>query len=296
MLKAREDRPGAAVGLILVTFLFFTGIDVAAKWLTTAGMAVLTTVFFRYFLHFLLTLGAAAATGEGQVWRMNRPWLTLIRGSMLGVGTACNFLAIQYIPLTVTVSIYFTVPLMVTAAAALFLGEKVGPRRWAAIAVGLVGVLVITQPWGARFHWAMGVSLVAVVVTTVYVLLTRRLAGEERPDTMQFWAALLPVIVFAPFAVLNWSLPETPTDWVFFALLGACGWAGHQCWVLAYRFAEASALAPYSYVQIVYMAAAGWLVFGQQIDAATMAGALILILSGLYVWARERAVAGRPPP
>lgn len=294
MLKAKEERPGLAILLILATYLLFTGIDTSAKWLTAAGMAVPTVVFIRYAVHFVLVLGAALLHGETRVWRMNHPWLTLFRASMLGGSTLLNFTALQYLPLTLIVSIYFTVPLVATALAALFLGEQVGVRRWSAIGVGLIGVLVITQPWGERFHWAMLLCLIVVATTAVYILLTRRLAGEETADTMQFWAAALPVVLLAPFAAMQWSLPSTPVDWFFLGLIGVVGWAGHQCWAMAYRYAETSALAPFQYVHIVYMALASWLIFHEPPTLETMLGGAIVIASGLYVWLRERTLGKTP--
>lgn len=293
--KGKQDRAGLGILLVLLAFLLFTGIDSSAKWLIQAGLAIPFVVFCRYLVHLVITVAVALAAGHSDFLRMRMPRLTLARGAMLGFGTSCNFIALAHLPLTVTVSIFFTVPLATTALAALVLGEQVGVRRWSAIAVGFGGVLIITQPWSASFHWAMLFSLGAVFATAVYALLTRRLAGEESPDTMQFWAAALPCLLLLPLAYAYFQLPTTPVDWFALVFMGVCGWAGHQVWGEAFRFAEASALAPFQYLQIVYMALASWLIFHQPPTTQTMAGAAVVVASGLYVWVRERVKAEAAP-
>ncbi|MEM7544086.1 MAG: DMT family transporter [Pseudomonadota bacterium] len=291
MLKQREDRPGFAVGLVLIVYICFAGIDVSAKWLVEAGLPVGEVVFIRYLGHLIMVVGLFAPSQGANLWRMKRPSLTLLRGTMLLCATAANFTALQYLSLTVTTSIFFASPLIVTALAALFLGETVGPRRWAAIAVGLVGVLIITRPWGESFQWAMLISCIPPIAASIYILITRRLAGEEAPDTMQFWAAFIPVVAIAPFAFAGWQWPSDPWAWVAFCAIGFFGWLGHQLFTLAHRYADASTLAPLTYIHIVYMTAASWLIFHQPPVLWTIIGACVIIFSGLYVWMRERATA-----
>ena len=120
-LKGKEDHVNLAVLLTCITFLFFTGIDTSAKWLITAGMAVPVIVFFRYSGHLVFTVLSSVLQRDWTVWRMQRPGLTLLRGMLLVASTSLNFISLQYLPLTVTVSIFFTMPLMTTAIAAIFL-------------------------------------------------------------------------------------------------------------------------------------------------------------------------------
>ncbi len=293
MIREREDRPGLAVGLALSTYVAFTCIDTSAKWLIEEAMPVAVIVFVRYFGHLLMVCLVAARSEGWGLLRMRKPGLTLIRGSMLVAATFANFTALQYLPMTVTTSIFFISPLIITAMAALFLKERVGPRRWAAVVVGLLGVLVITRPWGAAFHWAMLVSLIPPTASAVYTLITRRLAGVEGPDTMQFYAALIPVVILAPFAIADWTWPEGGWSWAAFLLIGVFGWLGHQIFTLAHRFAGAATLAPLTYTHIVWISLSSWLIFAQPPDFWTVVGAGIIIASGLYVWLRERRLAGR---
>lgn len=289
-LRGREDRPGFAVGLTVLVFICFTGIDTSAKWLMESGLPTGEVVFIRYFGHLVFVIALFAPSQGAALWRMKAPKLTLIRGTMLLCATAANFTALQFLPLTVTTSIFFASPLIVTALAALFLGEHVGPRRWAAIGVGFLGVLIITRPWGASFHWAMLISCIPPFAASVYTLITRRLAGVEAPDTMQFWAAAIPVVALAPFAFLDWAWPSDPWGWVFFFAIGFFGWLGHQLFTLAHRYADASALAPLTYQHIIYISTSSWLIFHQPPAFWTLVGAGVIIASGLFIWLRERQV------
>ncbi len=293
MIREREDRPGLGLLIMLSTFAVFTGIDTSAKWMIEAGLPVFQVVFIRYLGHLTMVVALFLPVEGRALFRAKMPRLVLIRGVMLATATGANFFVLQYIPLTVNNAIFFISPLIITALAALFLGEKVGPRRWAAVAIGLAAVLIITRPWGASFHWAMFVSLVPPTASAVYTLITRRLAGIESPDTMQFYAALIPVCVAAPLALLDWRWPTDPWTWVAFGAIGFFGWAGHQLFTVAHRFADASTLAPLTYTHICWISLSSWLIFHQPPDLWTICGAAVIILSGLYVWLRERALGLR---
>jgi drug/metabolite transporter (DMT)-like permease len=140
-------------------------------------------------------------------------------------------------------------------------------------------------------HWAVAFSLGAALSGALYSLLTRRLAGRDSTATQQFYAALVATIGMAPLALADWAWPRTPAGWTAFLLIGVFGWLGHQCLIIAHRFAPASALAPFAYGQIVYMAASSWLIFHQPPDGWLVVGASIVVASGLYIWLRERALA-----
>lgn len=291
MIRAREEKPGLGVGLIMLTYICFTSIDTSAKWLVLAGIPVAQVVFVRYLGHLVMVVGTYRPEPGDSLWRMKSPVMTLTRGFMLILATFANFTALQFLPLTVTVSIFFIAPLLVTAFAAIFLKEKVGPRRWAAIFIGFAGVIIITRPWGASFHWAMLVSLIPPISTTIYALITRKLAGVRSPTTMQFWAAVAPLVLIGPFAFSEWTWPSGGISWFTFIAIGFFGWAGHQLFTVAHRYAEASLLAPLTYISIVYMSLSSWLIFHQPPDMTTIIGATVIISSGVYIWMRERKIA-----
>jgi drug/metabolite transporter (DMT)-like permease len=285
-----EDRRLLAIGLILAALLGFTGIDTCAKWLILEGVPTAEVVFVRYLVNLLLVIALTLPIGEPLVPTRNFGALAL-RGGFLLLSTVLNFVALRHLPLTVTSALMFTSPLWVTALSIPMLGEQVGPRRWAAILVGFLGVLVVTRPWTGAVHWAVAFSLGAALSAALYSLLTRRLAGRDSTATQQFYAALVAAIGMAPLALADWAWPRSAAGWTAFLMIGVFGWVGHQCLIIAHRFAPASALAPFAYSQIVYMAASSWLIFQQPPDRWLVAGASIVVASGLYIWLRERALA-----
>lgn len=291
-----EERRLFGIGLVLAAYFLFVCLDGSAKWLGLVGIPALQVMFVRYAVH----LGLAAAINlpsKGlSLLRTNSPGLELLRAGALVGSTLCNFTAVRYLPLTVTSAITFTVPLIVTALSVFILRETVGWRRWTAIAVGLFGVLIIVRPGTEVFHPATLLSLGGAVSYACYAMLTRRLAGVDSAGTQQFYGAALPTIVLAPFAIATWIWPTNALDWTVLALIGVIGFSGHQFITVAHRFAPASALAPFAYVQILFFTTISWLVFNQPPDIWLFIGAPIVMGSGLYIWLRERALARPASP
>jgi drug/metabolite transporter (DMT)-like permease len=286
-----EDRRLAAILMMLVAFLVFTGIDTSAKWLVQAGIPATEVVFIRYATHLALALGFILPREGLRLFHTKAPRLELLRGLFLVASTFFNFFALKYLPLTVTVAIFFAAPLVVCALSIPLLGEKVGIRRWSAIGVGFLGVLIVTRPWGASFHWAMGLAIGALCCASMYFVITRKLAGIDSAGTQQFFASLVAVVVVLPLLALGWVWPTSPADWLAFALIGVFGWGGHQLATVAHRLAPASVLAPFVYIQIIYMTASSWLIFDTAPDIWVLAGAAVVMGAGLYVWLRERQLA-----
>jgi drug/metabolite transporter (DMT)-like permease len=277
-----EDSVLKGIILMVLAFLVFTGIDTSAKWLALAGLAPLQIVFVRYAGHALISLLIVLPQEGRALFHTRNMKLEILRGVFLLGSTVCNFTAVKYLSLTLTTTIFFASPLIVCALSIPFLGEKVGPRRWAAIIVGFIGVLIATQPWGAEAHWAILFSLCAVTMASFYMVLTRRLAGVDSAATQQFYSAWIATILIAPFALGTWAWPEGTASWAAFCLIGFFGWSGHQLLVVAHRCAPASTLAPFVYV------------FNQPPEMRHITGAAIILLSGLYVWMRERTLKAEP--
>lgn len=286
-----EERRLLGIGLVLAAYLFFVCLDSSAKWLGLAGIPALQVMFVRYAVHLGLAAGINLPRKGMDLLRTRNFKLEMLRAATLVGSTLCNFTAVRYLPLTVTGAIGFTVPLIVTALSVFFLHESVGWRRWTAIAVGFVGVLIIVRPGTEVFHPATLLSLGGAVSYACYAMLTRRLAGVDSAGTQQFYGAALPTLVLAPFALATWVWPSTTIDWIVLSLIGVIGFAGHQFITVAHRFAPASTLAPFSYVQILFFSAASWLIFNQPPDVWLFVGAPIVMGSGLYIWLRERTLA-----
>ncbi|MBK8085993.1 MAG: DMT family transporter [Devosia sp.] len=291
-VKPIEDRRLLGIGLVLFGYLTFAIIDSCAKWMMQRGIPPMEVVFIRYFGQFVLVLALLAPqTGPVAMVRSRRIGLEIIRALCLLGSTVANFIAITYIPLTVTGSINFTAPLVVCALSVPLLGEHVGWRRWLAILVGFAGVLIIVRPGTAEFHPAMLLSVLCVLFTSTYFILTRKLAGVDGSATQQFYAAGVSTLCLVPFAFGGWVWPSSLETWIPFIAIGTFAMIGHQAVTVAHRFAPASVLAPFNYVLIVYLTASSWLVFNQPPDASIFIGAPIVIASGLYIWMRERQLA-----
>ncbi len=291
-IKPIEERRLLGIGLVLGGYLSFTVIDSCAKWLMEAGLPSNEVVFVRYLGQFVLVCALFAPSRGAELVVTRRPWLEVIRGLCLLGSTICNFTAIMFLPLTVTASISFTTPLMLCALSIPILGETVGWRRWLAILVGFIGVVIIIQPGGESFNPVVLLSLLGAVFTALYFLITRKLAGVDAVTTQQFYAALVATACLVPFVVLGgWVWPTDAAGWFAFAMIGAAALIGHQALTTAHRFAPAVVLAPFGYFQIIFMTASSWLIFSQPPDIWIYVGAPIVIGSGLYIWLRERQLA-----
>ncbi|CUH75999.1 DMT family transporter [Tropicibacter naphthalenivorans] len=295
--QPREERTAAGVLLMALAVLWFTCIDSSAKWLILGGLPALQVVFTRYVGHFLIAV-LVYGTRDRAAFRSNAPGKQLLRSLFLLGSTVLNFSALQFLPITVTTTIMFAGPIVVTLLAIPILGERVGLRRLVAVCVGFVGVLVVMQPWGASFHPAMFLTLGALCMASMYFIMTRLLAGVEANATQQIWSSGIASLALAPFVWQAWVWP-TGNGWIAFVLIGAFGAMGHIAATTAHRWADASILAPVIYIQIFLAAAAGVMLFDTWPTVWTLGGGLIIVASGLYIWQRERAVRGkvrRPVP
>ena len=286
----REDRATAGLGLMAVAVALFTCIDTSAKWLILSGLPVIQVVFARYFGHLVLALAIYVPQEGASVFRSNRPSLQILRSFFLLGSTVLNFKALQYLPITVTTTIMFAGPIVVTLLSIPLLGEKVGLRRLIAVLCGFAGVVVVIQPWGATFHPAMFLNVGALCMASMYFVMTRMLAGIEGNSTQQVWSSFTAAVALSPFAVAVWEWPGGPLQWLVFCGIGVFGALGHIEATIAHRWADASLLAPVFYLQVFYAAVAGILVFGTWPTVETLTGGAIIIASGVYIWQRERRV------
>jgi drug/metabolite transporter (DMT)-like permease len=174
-----------------------------------------------------------------------------------------------------------------TVLAFFILKEKVGPRRWSAVVVGLIGVMIIIRPGTGALHWAAFATLACAFCNAGYQLITRMLAGVDSPRTTLFYSGLVGTIGMSCIVPFVWTTPDL-IGWALLAFIGLMGAAGHFCLIKAYGLAEPSLLAPYSYVQIMWVIAMGFVVFGDLPDFWTLAGGALIIASGVYVFYRER--------
>lgn len=277
------------IGLLTLTTLLFAVLDCSAKWLVRE-LPVAQVVWLRFGAHVLITSALLWPLYGRELVRVRDARLQGLRALMLGTMTALNFWALQHLQLAETGAIQFSVPLLIALLSAWWLGERLDARRWLAIGAGLAGVLLVVRPGTQAFHPALLLSVGNAFLYACFNMLTRRLAATESPASLQLMSAIGATILLTPFGLLQWQWPASPRAWALIALCGLCGGLGHFLVALAHRYASAATLGPFLYQQIVYMTLLGWLVFGQVPDALVVAGALVVVASGLsLLWVELRS-------
>lgn len=275
--------------MMLGAWFFFSLIDTSVKWLVLAGLPALQLAFMRYFAHFFISTALVLRGGADlERFKTAKPGWVIFRAYLLTASTALNFIALIYLPLTVTAAIMFTSPILVCLLGWPMLGEKTGPWRAFGIVMGFIGVLVVMRPFGEDFHWAMLLSVHNALALALYSIITRKLSGVVATETLQFYMGAFGTAVLLPFAVWQWTNPATLFDWGVMIFLGVWGWAGHEILTRAHRYAAANTLMPYTYSFLIFLTASSYLIWGHIPDFYTMLGAAIIIGSGLLIWARER--------
>ena len=263
--------------------------DTSAKWLVSiAIIPAIQVAFLRYLVHFSWNLAIYVPREGTSVFKTAVPWQQTFRGLLLLSSTTLNFSGLKYLPLTVTISIFFAAPMVVCLLSIPVLGEKVGLKRFIAVFVGFIGVLIIVQPWGAKFDLNVFYALGALLTASGYFVMTRKLAGVDKNSVSQCYTAGVATVLLAPFALSNWVWPESITETGIIFILGSLGMLGHSLLTRAHEHADASVLAPTVYSQIVYITLFSWFIFDSTPDVPTIVGATIVVASGVFIWWRER--------
>lgn len=263
----------------------FSCLDTVAKFLGQT-MASQDVAFLRYATNAVLLLVLLRVWSHPEVFRTDRLVMHILRGLTLMGATFFNFWALRYLSLAEAVSIMFAAPLVVTALAGPLLGEAVGVRRWAAVAVGFCGILIVTRPGTGAMHWAAILSMIAMLNYAAYSLLTRRMNATESTSSLLIISVLVGTAILSP-----WSVSAVTTlqgwHWALAFFMGALGLVGHLCLVKAHQIASASLLAPFLYTQMIWMILFGYVFFGDTPDRWTLFGMVVIAGAGLYILHRE---------
>ena len=286
--------PGVIKGIpfTLAAVFCFAIMDTMAKYLG-AFYPVLALVWARYTVHMLIMLVWLGPSMKFDLVRTTRPWLQILRGLFLVASTFFFFQALRHMPMAEASAIGFTTPMLVTLLAVPILKEKISRRRWIAVIVGFIGVMIIIRPGGKVFSPAALLPLATALCFSLYQIITRKV-HTENPRISLFYSALVGSLaltavllmsyLFVPFSV------ATPTLWhsVLIIALGVIGGMGHLVLIRALRKAPASVLAPFYYTQLVWIILFGYLAFGDFPDGWTLLGIAVIVGSGLYVAYGER--------
>lgn len=288
------DDPRArmiGIGLMCAALLCFACLDTIAKWLTQ-HLPTLQVVWGRYTSHFVLSFLVVNPWTIPGLLATRRLGVQIGRSALLFGSTVFNFIALRYLQLDQTAAIAFTTPFFIALMAGPLLGEWIGWRRWMAIIVGFCGVLLVARPGMGGIHPAAIFSVLSMICYALYNISTRFLAGYDSTATTVFYSTLVGLVAISLPMPAVWVVPEEPLVITGLVAAGAFGWVGHLLLILAHRYAPAPILAPYVYTQLLWYVAGGFFIFGDLPSAFTLAGAAVVIASGLYLFYRERKVKG----
>ncbi|MBU2958512.1 DMT family transporter [Paracoccus sp. 1_MG-2023] len=282
-----RSEQAMGIALILGAILGFTLMDATAKYLTQTYHPM--QVIWWRFTGNLLILLAIFRGGVLPAMRSRHPSMQFARALTQMGSVGLFFTAIQYIGLAEATAIMDLNPVLITLGAALFLGEKVGPRRIAGIVAALIGAMIIIRPGAGVFQPAALLPLAGAFTFAAGALLTR-MTRADTPTTSVMWSAVIGTILFSAILPFVWE-PVAPSDFWAFGLLAIFGTASQYLLVRAFSTAEAGVLAPFGYTGLIWAGVWGWMFFGQIPDLWTIGGAAIIVIAGLYVWSREARAA-----
>lgn len=276
------------ITLMIATTLVFAVQDGISRHLA-AEYNVLMIVMIRYwfFAAFVIAIARRRAGGVRAAARTTQPVVQILRGLLLALEICVMVASFTLLGLVESHAVFTCYPLLVAALSGPVLGEHVGWRRWAAIGVGFIGVLIILQPGAAVFDVRALIPLLAAGMFAVYGLLTRYAGRRDTTATSFFWTGVVGAIATTMMGVWFWE-PMTGVDWVWMICLCFTGVTGHWLLIRCYEVAEASAVQPFAYLQLVFAAVIGISVFGETVSTNVAIGAVIIVAAGLFTFWRER--------
>ncbi|HET6470145.1 MAG TPA: DMT family transporter [Geminicoccaceae bacterium] len=285
--KRARALPGEVRGILimLLGMALFGLMDGATKFLAHQ-YAPTQILWLRFLFSVPLMLVVLAPRGIMGVLRSRAPWLQLLRTVLMVVEMGLVVWAFGMMPLADAHAILAICPLVITALSVPMLGERVGMRRWLAVLVGFLGVLLIVRPGAGVMSTGAVVALVATVLYAFYQVLTRIVGRVDRAETSLLLMFGGGAVLLSFVGPVNWRTPE-PWHWPFFLSLAVLGTGGHYCVIRALQLAPAVVVQPFSYAMLIWAVLIGWLVFGDFPDAWTISGALVIAAAGIYSAIRQ---------
>jgi drug/metabolite transporter (DMT)-like permease len=283
----------AGIGFMVLATIIFSVQDALSRYLA-GEYNVLMVVMIRYwfFAGFVILLAVRAPGGIRAAFGAHFRRLQMLRGILLALQICVLVMSFTMIGLVGTHAIFACYTLVIAALSWPVLGERVGWRRWSAIAVGFVGILVILQPGADAFTPGAGVALLAAVMFAIYGLLTRYVARRDQASVSFFWTGIMGAVTMTVIGIWAWE-PMAGGDLWLMAALCVTGASGHYCLIKAYDLAEASAVQPFAYLQLVFASGLGIVIFDEVLTPHVAIGAAIVVAAGLFTLWRQRVRAGQ---
>lgn len=295
--KPSPDRQGLAIFLMCLVSLIFAIQDGLARYLgMTYSPIFVTMVRYWFFALFVIALAARSPGGLRDAARTRHPVLQILRGLLLVFEVVIMLIAFVQLGLIETHAVFTAYPLLVVALSGPVLGERIGWRRWAAVGVGFIGILIILQPGLRVFSpWAI-LPLIGALMFAVYGLLTRMVSVRDSAEVSFFWTGIAGVVGITAIGIWNIQ-PIARADWPWMAAVCLTSVTGHYLLIRAYSLAEASSLQPFSYTQLVWVSLIGFLLLDERVAPNVIAGMLIIVAAGLFTWwrAMQKAGTGQTP-
>ncbi len=285
-VPARADRPFRGIAMILASTVFLGVSDATAKYLS-ATLPSIEIAWIRFLVFGVIMVPAMLPGSPLYALQSERRGLQLMRGVALLASSLFFISGLRFLPIAEASATGFVSPLFVTALSIFFLSERVGVRRWLATVVGLIGVLIILRPGSSAFHPAAFFPIVSALAWACTMIMTRMMSGKERAITTMTYSSIAGVCILSALVPFVWVAPSWH-DIFFGILIGIASTAGQWIVVLAFRYADASVLAPFQYTQLLWVSILGFIICGELPDIWTVTGAIFIVASGLYTAHRER--------
>jgi drug/metabolite transporter (DMT)-like permease len=284
---ADHHRNGLGIAYRMAAMVCVALLSAAVKWAGHRGVPVFEMVFFRNAFAFAPIVAHIARTTGFSVLRTKLPLGHLHRSVVGLIGMTCSFSALQHLALTEATAFTFAAPLFMTALSALMLREFVGWHRWGAVVVGFIGVLIMVRPEPGHMNLAgVAFGLTAALGSALAMVQIRQIAVTEKGPTIVFYFTLAGTVVGLTVSLFNWVSPDPLTLAVLIGA-GLIGGVGQLFLTEAIRVAPVGVVAPFDYSQLIWATILGYLIWGELPHAATLAGALVVAASGLYILHRE---------
>ena len=273
--------------MIATTFVFAAQDGISRHLAGEYNVMMVVMIRYWFFAAFVIAYAMRQKNGFRATIQTRQMPLQIFRGFLLAGEILVAVLAFVYLGLVETHAIFASYPLMVAALAGPVLGETVGWRRWLAIGVGFIGMLIVLQPGAAVFSPYMLIAVISSLMFAVYGLLTRYVARQDSAMTSFFWTGISGCVMMTVTGIWFWQ-PMIGTDWVWMGILCITGASGHFLLIKTLEVAEASAVQPFAYLQLVFASTIGVVVFGEAVRMNVVTGAGIIVLAGLFTLWRER--------
>jgi drug/metabolite transporter (DMT)-like permease len=295
----KEQNTRLGILLMSITSLVFALQDGISRHLGGEyNVYMVVTIRFWFFAAFVMALAARQPGGLKAAVSTRFPLHQIGRGILLAAEICVMVLAFVRLGLVESHAVFAAYPLLVAALSGPVLGEQVGWRRWAAIGIGFLGVLIILQPGVAVFSPAALIPLASAFMFALYGLLTRYVARRDAASVTFFWAGVTGALVMTPVGLWHWQAMTAP-DWVWMGVLCCTSATAHWLMIRAFEVAEASAIQPFAYLQLAFIAVLGVTVFGEVLRPSVILGTAIVVAAGLFTLWRARvrgsAAAGPAP-